>query len=277
VTPTTATGQEATIAAAYSAAGARWQAGPGAIYDRLATELVARCPGGVEGRRVLDLGAGTGAASRAALAAGASSVIAVDAAAGMLAHEAARRPPAAVGDAVALPLATATMGAVVAAYSLNHLDDPARGLVEAARTLEPGGGLIASAYAEEDGHPVKAAVEAACAERGWHPEGWYRQMRTEAVPRLATVERAREAAAVLPGATVAPLRVAFPALTARDLVRWRLGMAQVATFLAGLDERGRAAVADDALERLGEDPPVLVRSSIMIAWQAPGGVAPSRP
>ncbi|MBA2281465.1 MAG: hypothetical protein H0W25_09565, partial [Acidimicrobiia bacterium] len=42
------------VAAAYRATGAAWQAGPGPVYDRLAEVLVARCPGGVAGRDVLD-------------------------------------------------------------------------------------------------------------------------------------------------------------------------------------------------------------------------------
>jgi SAM-dependent methyltransferase len=258
------------VAAAYSATGGAWQVGPGRIYDRLAEVLVDRCPGGVAGRAVLDLGAGTGAASRAALAAGARSVVALDVAPGMLAHDAGRRPPGLVGDSVALPVRSGSFGAVVAAFSLNHLDDPAAGLAEAARVLVPGGGLIASAYATDDTHPVRAAVEAACAERGWEPEPWYLALKADAAPRLATIESAAAAAAVLPGATVGELRVPFPDLAPADLVAWRLGMAQLAGFVAGLAPPERAAVEADARARLGPGSPVLVRSCITIAWRRPG-------
>jgi len=61
---------DGSLADAYSRTGAAWDAGPGRIYDRLSEELVARLPAGATGD-VLDLGAGTGAASRAAAAAGA--------------------------------------------------------------------------------------------------------------------------------------------------------------------------------------------------------------
>src|SRR4051812_16928710 len=93
------------MAVAYSATGAAWQRGPGLVYDRLATELVHRCPA-VPGGTVLDVGAGTGAAGRAALAAGALAVVGVDLAHGMLAFESASRPPGVVGDTLALPFAS---------------------------------------------------------------------------------------------------------------------------------------------------------------------------
>ena len=83
-----------TLADAYTATGGAWQAGPGRIYDQLSQVLVDHCPGGVAGRAVLDLGAGTGAASRAAQSAGARTTIAVDVAVGMLRHE---RDPSATG------------------------------------------------------------------------------------------------------------------------------------------------------------------------------------
>ena len=81
--------------------------------------------------------------------------VAVDAAYGMLAADRARRPAAVVGDACALPLRNRAVDAVVAAFSLNHLDDPVAGLREAARVTLPGGALLASAYAEDDTHPGK--------------------------------------------------------------------------------------------------------------------------
>ena len=83
------------LADAYSRTGAAWEHGPGRIYRRLSDVLVARVPGGVAGRDVLDLGAGTGAAGRAALAAGAARVVEVDFAIGLLAVGACRRgrPP----------------------------------------------------------------------------------------------------------------------------------------------------------------------------------------
>ncbi len=254
------------VATAYSATAGAWQRGPGRVYDRLAEVLLARSPVPVEGCRVLDVGAGTGAATRAALAAGAAAVIAVDAAMGMLAHDAPQRAPAVVADALALPFAAATFGAAVAAFSLNHLTDPAGGLREMARVTRRGGALLASSYAADDSHPVKVAVEAALASHGWEPQGWYATVRAEAMSQLATAD-ACAAAAEAAGleAVVEPVHVAFPELGAGELVAWRLGMAQHAPFVGRLPPAEQVAVAAEALARLGDPAPPLVRSILVVS------------
>lgn len=256
------------IAAAYSATGAAWQAGPGRIYDRLADVVVQRSPVPLEGACVLDVGAGTGAATRAALAAGAAGVIAVDPALGMLAYDAHRRPPAAAGDALDLPFAPSVFDSTVAAFSLNHLTDPAAALREMARVTRRGGAVLAATYAADDTHPVRAAVEASLTARGWAPEPWYVAVRERVAALLATLEgcaTAVEAAGLDAGAVVEPVRVAFPELSRRDLVSWRLGMAQHAPFLSQLSQPERDAVAADALSRFDENAPPLVRSIIVIS------------
>jgi SAM-dependent methyltransferase len=256
-----------TIADAYSQTGAAWQAGPGAIYDRLATVLVDCGPDELRGRLVLDLGAGTGAASRAIAAVG-GNPIAVDAAYGMLAADRTRRPAAVVGDAYALPLRRHTVDAVVAAFSLNHLEDPVAGLREAARVIRPGGALLASAYAEDDTHPAKDAAETAAREHGWEAPAWYPNMKSLAVPKLATAERARAALvdAGLEGDARA-LRVAFPELGPDQLLAWRFGMAQLAPFVATLTADARAAMVRRA-RMLLDATHQLVRSIIVIVATA---------
>jgi len=251
--------------AAYSASAQAWRRGPERIYDRLAEVLVAHSPLPLAGCRVLDVGAGTGAAGRAALAAGAAAVVAVDAAAGMLAHDAGRRPPAVVGDALALPLAGAVFDASVAAFSLNHLTDPGAGLREMARVTRPGGALVASSYAADDGHPVRVAVESALAARGWAPPPWARALREEALVLLASVEGCAAAArAAGLDARIEALRVPFPELHGPALVAWRLGMAQHAPFVTRLPPPERESLAADALARLGSAPP-LVRSILVVS------------
>jgi SAM-dependent methyltransferase len=255
-------------APAYSATGGAWQTGPGPIYDRLAQVVVQGAE--LDGCRVLDVGAGTGAASRAALGAGASGVVAVDAAVGMLAHDRSHRPSAVAGDARLLPFADASFGGAVAAFSLNHITDPGGGLKEMARVTEPGGALVASAYAADDTHPAKAAVEGALTARGWAPEPWYVAMREQAAPVMATVDGCA-AVAVAAGldADVEHVEVPFPELTAVDMVRWRLGMAQHVPFLNRLSDDEHAAVLGDALDRLGADPPPLVRRIVVLRAVSP--------
>ena len=254
-----------TIAAAYSATGGAWQRGPGRVYDRLAEVLVDRSPVPLGGSCALDVGAGTGAASRAVLAAGADRVVAVDVAIGMLVHDAPCRSAAAAGDALALPFTGSAFDVAVAAFSLNHLTDPAAGLREMARVTRRGGGLLAAAYATDDSHPVKAAVEAALRARGWTPEPWYDALRNEATPLLATVagcEAAVEAAGL--DAVVEPVRVPFPELDASDLVAWRLGMAQHAPFMVRLPVGTRDEIVADAVARLGDAMQTLVRSILVV-------------
>ena len=134
--------------------------------------------------------------------------------------------------------------AVVAAFSLNHLEDPVAGLQEAARSPAPGGVLLASAYAEDDAHPVKDAAEAAAREHGLGtPAVVCPCCAANAIPKLATVERAQAALADA-GLTgnVRAVRIAFPELGAEQLVAWRFGMAQLAPFVATLTADARAAM-----------------------------------
>jgi ubiquinone/menaquinone biosynthesis C-methylase UbiE len=257
------------VAEAYDRTGRSWQAGPEQVYRRLAEVLVARSPVPLTGLMVLDLGAGTGAASRAIAAAG-GRPLAVDVAPAMLKAMGPAGPPAVVADALHLPLHDGSIDAVVAAFSLNHLADPVAGLVEAARVTRAGGPILASSYAEDDSHPVKDAVEAAATELGWTPPAWYRAVRTGAVPQMSTADRVRAVATeagMLGG--VEALRVPFPDLDASALVAWRMGMAQLAPFVAGLPSPDQARLARRAVALLGPDHPMLERSILVLIARRP--------
>lgn len=252
------------MAAAYDATGHRWCDGPGAVYGRLAEMLVARSPVAVPGAGVIDIGAGTGAASSAARRAGANRIVAVDIAIGMLAVGADRRPPAAVAHATRLPFGAGAFDLALAAFSFNHLDDAAAGFAEAARVVRRGGAVLASAYASDDTHPVKAAVESVLRAHGWSPEPWQAVMQTARAPQLATEESCRDVVARAGlTAAVERVRVAFPELGPRRIVEWRLGMAQHARFVAALPRGDRGRVVDEVLELLANCPP-LVRSVMVI-------------
>ena len=150
------------VRAGYDAAAQDWADGPGPMYAQLARVLVAAAPVPLAGRLVLDLGAGAGVAGRAALAAGARRVVAVDLSEGMLRCGAGGRPVAA--DAVALPFRDGSFDLVVAAFCLNHLDSLAVGLAEARRV---GGALAASMFAPGWTHPAKDAVDDAVRSFGY--------------------------------------------------------------------------------------------------------------
>lgn len=250
---------------AYSATGARWQEGPARIYDRLADLLVARSPVAIAGATVADVGAGTGAAGRAARRAGAVAVVSLDLAVGMLLADPGRTP-ALVADVLALPVRSGAADVAVAAFSLNHVSDPVAGLRECARIVRPGGGVVVGAYAADDEHAVKEVVDTVLRRRGWVPPDWVAWMRCEAIPHLAGVAGAEAIArsAGLSTVTVEHHRVAFTGLRAADLVAWRLGMAQHAPFVATLPTGGRRGLEEEARRLLGDDPATLVRSVVVL-------------
>jgi len=241
-----------TVADAYSAGAAAWARGPMRVYGKLAELLVARAD--VRGRDVLDLGTGTGAASRAAHGA---NVVAVDVSEGMLRLDRAERPPGVVGDALALPFRDGAFDVVVAAFSLNHLSDPSVGVREAGRVSRDC--VLLSTYAPDDDHPVKHAVDAALREAGWVAPDWYAAVKGSA-SSWGTVDLASDV--VERGGLVVVraerLDVPYPELQPVDLVRWRLGMANCAEFAAAHDVEARA------LELLGDCEP-LVRSVVFVS------------
>lgn len=262
----TAAATRAQVAGAYSVAGSAWRNGPSRIYDVLAREQLAAASIPLAGAATLDLGAGTGAATRALIGAGARVVAAVDVAIGMLDVDRRLRPPAVLADALALPFRSGTFDAVVAAFSLNHVDDPAAGMREAARTTRPGGWVLVSSYAADDAHPVKEAFERALRRHGWAPAPWQRWLRADAVARLATPDRARRAAAAagLVDVDVVARRVPFPHLPADALIDWRMGMAQYADFVASLGPHQRDAVRRETIEAVADGDLPLVRSVLFL-------------
>lgn len=231
------------------------------VYGPLAAALVARSPIDLRGCAVLDHGAGTGAASSAARE---SQLVAVDNAIGMLLDRRASRPPAAVGDALALPFRSGAFDVVIAAFSLNHLVDAAAAAVrEIGRVARRY--VLASTFATDDDHPVKRAVDDALTEAGWTSPEWYRESvaARHAWGSVEAVTATFELGGLVPE-RIEHERVRFPHLSPRDLVRSRLGLAQCAAFVSSHDER---AIEARALELLG-DAESLVRSVIFITARA---------
>lgn len=115
-------------AAAYAATCARLCAGAHPALMSVARPLT--------GRRVLDVGAGDGRLARALRGAGAH-VVAVD------------PDPDMAGLTVGLPdlpFEDGVFDLVVAAFVVNHLDDPRAGVAELARVTAPGGRVVATIW-----------------------------------------------------------------------------------------------------------------------------------
>jgi ubiquinone/menaquinone biosynthesis C-methylase UbiE len=214
----------------------------------MADALVACSPVDLDQARVLDLGAGTGAASRAVQRAGARAV-AVDLAADMLDHRRGERPPPAQADAIALPFRDACFDAVIAAFCINHVPGPHRALAEARRVTRPSGAVLASMFDPSAPDPVKGPIDAAVLRRGWVPPPWYRQMKSVVEPELidATSVTAAACRGGLVDVEVIPLAVELPGIDAEAIVRYRIGAAHIAPFIAALPAVVRDALVEEAV------------------------------
>jgi len=248
------------LRADYDAAAGDWAGGPGPMYAALARSLVAAAPVPLAGRLVLDLGAGTGVAGRAALAAGARRVVAADLSEGMLRRGRGGTPV--VADAVALPFRDHSFDLVVAAFCLNHLDSLAAGLAEIRRV---GAALAASMFAPGWTHPAKDAVDDAVRSFGYQPPAWHTALAPGSRASDPQVLAGQAAAAgfrrVRAYVTDVPAGLATPAA----LASWRLGMAHVAPFVRSLDPPARAAVRRAAEQAVADTGPLIVSMVVLTA------------
>jgi SAM-dependent methyltransferase len=227
---------------------APWADGPAQVYDRLAAAMLERCPLPLRGALLLDAGAGTGAVSTAALAAGAR-VLATDVAIDMLRHERVRRPPAVAADVLALPLRDGIVDVAATAFVLNHLADPAAALRELLRVVRPGGAVLAATFAAPTAEEVlKRRVDAVLEAHGYRPPPWYRRLKGELEPATARApllgEVARRAGIATP--CVEEVEVDLGMLDGRALAGYRLGAPAVASFLDTLGAGERRRVWDEA-------------------------------
>jgi SAM-dependent methyltransferase len=254
---------------AYDSNAAAWGDAPDRLFGALAEALLVRGP---VWRRllVLDVGAGTGTATRRLVDAGAT-VVPMDAAAGMLAVARDRcscRPVAA--DAMALPVRSGAADAVVMGFLVNHLPDPAAALAEAARVVRPGGWVLASTWARENDHPVKHLVEAALTARGWAPPPWYVGLKAGTALLTDSASGLAAAARGAGLASIEAVRVEVPvSLPPWDLVGWRLGLPQNAPFVAALSHADRTALLTELAETAAGMPP-MVCGTVMLAARVRG-------
>jgi ubiquinone/menaquinone biosynthesis C-methylase UbiE len=253
------------VRAAYDRAADGWGEGAAKVYAPLARALVAASPVGLAGRLVLDVGAGTGVATEALRAAGARP-LAFDLSHGMLAWRRTARPPAAVCDALALPVRTGAAGGAVAAFLLNHLEEPVAALAELGRVTAPGGPVLASVYSNAEQTEVKEAVDTVVAAWGWTPPDWYVAVKQRTAPRLGTPEAMAAAAAMagLAGVTAAERQVDVGLRTPEELVAYRLGQAHVASFLTALPPPERRRLHTAAVAAVAAAAPAPLRPAVIL-------------
>nr|WP_204331843.1 demethylmenaquinone methyltransferase [Geodermatophilus sabuli] len=125
-------------------------AGLDASWRRATREALAARPG----QTVLDVAAGT-AVSTVELAGDGVRAIACDFSQGMLRAGAARPVPKVAGDAMALPLADASVDAVVISFGLRNVADPDAALREFSRVTRPGGTLVVCEFSSPTWAPFR--------------------------------------------------------------------------------------------------------------------------
>ena len=250
---------------AYDASAAAWSDGPDLVFGALAAALLARGPRW-SGLHVVDIGAGTGTATRRLGAAGAR-VTAVDAAPEML--RVTRRRylccPV-VGDALALPLRAGSVDAAVLGFVLNHLARPGDALREAARVVRPGGWVLGSTWARRDEHAIREIVQDALLDRGWCPPSWYLSLKKATTPLTDTADALGELGRTAGLADVAADEIEVPVdATAHELVQWRLGMAHTAPFVAGLPALEQRQLWHQLQEAALPLPPLVCRIVVLVS------------
>ena len=121
---------------------------------------------GAPGRRLLDVGSGTGNYSQALAREGWEPLV-TDISEPMLSRAAAKGLATRLADATDLPLEDESFDAVMLVSMIHHVDDPARALAEAKRVLRPGGRLALMGWMREHIEQVGWMLEYFPSTRRW--------------------------------------------------------------------------------------------------------------
>lgn len=237
----------------YGGAAAGWAQGATLVYAPIAALLVARTPIPLNGARVLDVGAGTGACEAPLRSAGTATLVGADLSHDMLAWKRTSRPPAVVSDVMRLPFPCLVFDAAVASFVLNHLTDPVGGFAELVRVLRPGGAVLATVYANSSQSENRDRVDEVARTHGWAAPAWYAELKAKATPLLGapTAMSAAAAAASLIDIEVDEKPVDIGLTEPEALVDYRFGQAHFAEWLARLNPDTRTAARTAAVRAIG--------------------------
>ncbi len=259
------------MSAAYDRSARMWLSGPEPIYRHFARALVRAAPRPLAGLRILDLGAGTGTVSKELRRVGACPV-AVDASPAMLKKARGCVPelPVVASEALRLPVAGGSFDGSVSGFLLNHVPQPHRLLVEAARVTRRGGVLLAMTFAAGDLHPATKAVEGVAAAWGWQAPAWYHDQRSwAALTDTHAGLRTQAERACLPAVEVFSIEVDVGLLIPLELVSWRLGHAHMADFAMALSASDLRRLMAEAEAALGPSPQRLCRQLLILSSHLP--------
>ncbi len=252
---------------AYQGAAVAWARGPAVMYDRLASMAIAGVAGRLRGSTVVDVGAGTGALSRALRTAGAIPV-AVDTSSDMLSliGDAATAPV--VGDMCALPFIDGRFDAAVSGFAISHIDTPEDALSEMRRVVRPRGHVIAAVFGKAPDRASKDAVDEVARDFGFEPPAWYIGLKTRTEPLSNTpalLARCAESAG-LKSIEVADVIADSGLDTPESITAYRTGLAHIAPFVESLSPARRNELFECAVAAVRDRgqpvrPRVLILSS----------------
>ena len=230
----------------YADGASGWASDAALAYGPMAAHLVSRCPVQLQGCLALDAGAGTGAASEI-LASMRATVVAADLELAMVSR-AKRWGMPSVADVTALPFRSGAFNVAIAAFVLNHLDDPVRGLAELRSATKQSGVILASAFSL-DRAPAKSAIDAVAVRHGWKRPAWYGEMQRRAAA-VATIDQMATVAhlAGLSDAEVTDTELNVGLHDAHLVVRYRLGMPQFGEFADSLSLHDRDQFVHDCVD-----------------------------
>jgi ubiquinone/menaquinone biosynthesis C-methylase UbiE len=253
--------------AVYEGVARAWAAGPSRVYDRLADAVVAEYPVPINDQRVLDIGAGTGAISRAVERRGGHGT-GLDAADDMVACMRANGLHAVAGNLLSMPFGDAVFDGAIAAFSVSHVANPVGALREARRVVRTGGVVMVAAFAARPANASKDVVDKVAQRFGFARPAWYERLKAELEPLTNTPHTLRACAdgAGLTDIVIAQREVDTAVTTPEEIVASRIGMAHLAPFVESLETSRRrefvaAAVAEVALDPQPLRPDVLIMSS----------------
>jgi ubiquinone/menaquinone biosynthesis C-methylase UbiE len=243
------------VIAAYEGVAHAWAAGPARVYDRLADEIVSAYPEPIDHQHVLDIGAGTGAITRAVVRRGGRTT-GVDAADDMVAHMRAHGFDAVVGNLLSLPFGEGLFDGAIAAFAISHVDNPVGALREAGRVVRQGGVVMVAAFAAGAANPSKNTVDNVAQRFGYTRPQWYERLKGELEPLTNTQQKLRACAARagLADVVVVQRAVDTDVATPETIVASRIGMAHLAPFVDSLDHARRGELVAAAVAEVERDP-----------------------
>jgi SAM-dependent methyltransferase len=232
----------------YDGVADKWESSAGPVYAPLGQVLVASCPIPLEGKTVLDVGCGTGAIARSAVALGAW-VAGADRSLSMLQGVHGEVFPRVGADILSLPFGDGAFDVAIAGFVINHVP-PVSGLTELARVVGNGGAVLASAWERSVADPVKASIERVLRSHGWVPPEWWQLIQTTVEPITGSPTRLARAAR---GAGLHDVcaEVVRPSIGVSDVdvvVAYRLSLPHIGPWFTGLPSETKALVVGGARE-----------------------------